>query len=483
MLSAERSVPSTFTPDGHPSLVDDDHPLTTTPHHNSSDGGNAMDKFKLRSIHANKDKIMKDVPSVSNGLTPITATNINTHTNTSTNTQTHNTSPPNITTSHSNTHTPLNVNDKKKQIHPNNAPALEASTTATNSSPTLNHADSAVKDPSSSSTQNVTKKSGSGATRIVSPTRLVGSTLDIMNTPTNDMTRPDKLAANELTSVPLLEQVQTGIHENANPIELSQEKSLKRTVPETNIHPMEDSALVDTRSNNRDDLPLDLRNKKMKPTDCLLFAATLLEDDKKSKSITDTLANTPKSDGDKPRWKFSVSNAMDACPPGKLPLFPLPQKTQIQQPLVPPLVSIDSTNNSEVDSSVVASMSNPRDVDVLCGRGGLINKHAGNIIYRKIVDHNKPFYQSVHKKHRILVSQSIVQSIVNFGGRFLILNKTKAWTKIGYKRAVQKTSQALRERNTADEHEVTEGDEPNNTTSVHQSADSDEAGEPEDDRQ
>lgn len=47
-----------------------------------------------------------------------------------------------------------------------------------------------------------------------------------------------------------------------------------------------------------------------------------------------------------------------------------------------------------------------------------------------------------------MVSQSIVQAILNFGGRFLIMGDPngRTWMEVEYKRAVQKTSQALRER-------------------------------------
>merc|ERR1712107_968843 len=85
--------------------------------------------------------------------------------------------------------------------------------------------------------------------------------------------------------------------------------------------------------------------------------------------------------------------------------------------------------------------------------GGKVNKHPGNIVYRKVVDYNKAYYQSVHKKHRILVSQSIVQAILNSGGRFMGLQTSTGkqngdqdyWAPINFKRAVPKTSQALRE--------------------------------------
>jgi hypothetical protein len=101
-----------------------------------------------------------------------------------------------------------------------------------------------------------------------------------------------------------------------------------------------------------------------------------------------------------------------------------------------------------------------------------------------VVEHNKPFYQKVQKRHRILVSQSIVQTILSRGGRFLsedtqqVLNPdgtistVACWKTVPTARAVQKTSQALRERPTAassskvnkeeldDEHSVTSSSEP-----------------------
>jgi hypothetical protein len=108
---------------------------------------------------------------------------------------------------------------------------------------------------------------------------------------------------------------------------------------------------------------------------------------------------------------------------------------------------------------------------VLCGRGGGINKHYGNIMYRRVVEYNKKVYKQVPKRHRMLVSRSIVQAILNAGGRFLQEHSqssnttavaasigtandstnhdsatTSEWTEIQFRRAVQKTSQALRER-------------------------------------
>jgi hypothetical protein len=104
---------------------------------------------------------------------------------------------------------------------------------------------------------------------------------------------------------------------------------------------------------------------------------------------------------------------------------------------------------------------------VLCGRGGGINKHYGNIVYRRVVEYNKKVYKQVPKRHRMLVSSSIVQAILNAGGRFLqeqSSNGTTAWTEIPIRRAVQKTSQALRER--SDDGTAAAAEEEGDTTSA-----------------
>ena len=113
----------------------------------------------------------------------------------------------------------------------------------------------------------------------------------------------------------------------------------------------------------------------------------------------------------------------------------------------------ESPIHTAVDLNDPADVLEPGDRDVLCGRGGFINKHTGNILYRKVVDYNKTIYKQVPKRHRILVSQSIVQTIEKHGGRFLQSvggqgQKNQVWKCIQFRRAVQKTSQALREPST-----------------------------------
>uniref|UniRef100_A0A7S2YNI3 DUF6824 domain-containing protein n=1 Tax=Entomoneis paludosa TaxID=265537 RepID=A0A7S2YNI3_9STRA len=86
------------------------------------------------------------------------------------------------------------------------------------------------------------------------------------------------------------------------------------------------------------------------------------------------------------------------------------------------------------------------DVDVLCGRGGAALRHPGNQTYRRLVNLNKGLYITCLKTEKLKISRSIVAAIREQKGRFLEKdNKSNSWYDIGDKKAVEKTSQALRE--------------------------------------
>ena len=87
-------------------------------------------------------------------------------------------------------------------------------------------------------------------------------------------------------------------------------------------------------------------------------------------------------------------------------------------------------------------------------------KHPGNAAYRKIVGVNKEIYATCLKTEKLRISKSIVAAIREINGRFLEREDGKTsttldekdangnpvtWKDIGEKRAVEKTSQALRE--------------------------------------
>ena len=66
---------------------------------------------------------------------------------------------------------------------------------------------------------------------------------------------------------------------------------------------------------------------------------------------------------------------------------------------------------------------------------------------RRLVKSNRPLYRACPKHTKLLVSKAIVQAVEQQGGRFLDRNQNDgSWFEVSYKRAVDKTSQGLRER-------------------------------------
>lgn len=93
----------------------------------------------------------------------------------------------------------------------------------------------------------------------------------------------------------------------------------------------------------------------------------------------------------------------------------------------------------------------PEANDVLCGRGGNINNHPGNKVFRSYVNEQKSEYNlTPDKNYKANISQSIVDMIHNLvpPGRFLMKDSSKGpdwWVEVEGTKALAKTSQALRE--------------------------------------
>jgi hypothetical protein len=109
----------------------------------------------------------------------------------------------------------------------------------------------------------------------------------------------------------------------------------------------------------------------------------------------------------------------------------------------------------------------PHINDVLSGRGGSSNRHAGNIHFRELVAANKKLYVGLTKKQKMMVARNIVDAVRNADppGRFLAKDPdTGLFYDVGIPRSLEKTSQALREKNSNDSPE--EGDGEGIETSV-----------------
>jgi hypothetical protein len=130
----------------------------------------------------------------------------------------------------------------------------------------------------------------------------------------------------------------------------------------------------------------------------------------------------------------------------------LPRSDRLDSKRVPQIMT-STTGNVAVDPATaeglgipLTDITDPDDSDVLCGRGGAALRHPGNQTYRRLVNLNKGLYITCLKTEKLKISRSIVAAIREQKGRFLEKDsKTGNWYDIGDKKAVEKTSQALRE--------------------------------------
>jgi len=92
-------------------------------------------------------------------------------------------------------------------------------------------------------------------------------------------------------------------------------------------------------------------------------------------------------------------------------------------------------------------VTDPTHLDVLLGRGGLTNKHPGNIKYRETAEDWKGYYQSQKSKDdKKDVSILLMKCVHDYGGRFLTKDpSTECWVVAQDNQARKKCSQALRE--------------------------------------
>mmetsp|Transcript_10681 Transcript_10681/g.15720 ORF Transcript_10681/g.15720 Transcript_10681/m.15720 type:complete len:124 (+) Transcript_10681:127-498(+) len=98
------------------------------------------------------------------------------------------------------------------------------------------------------------------------------------------------------------------------------------------------------------------------------------------------------------------------------------------------------------DNEEVKYIEDPSEMDVLLGRGGAALRHPGNQNFRQLVLSNKALYITSFKAEKLKISRSIVKSIREQKGRFLERNGgNDVWFEVSDKRAIEKTSQALRE--------------------------------------
>jgi hypothetical protein len=90
----------------------------------------------------------------------------------------------------------------------------------------------------------------------------------------------------------------------------------------------------------------------------------------------------------------------------------------------------------------------PAEIDIQCGRGGGSNNHLGNIIFLRVVHHNKSVYRTIQRsEHKRCLAESIIQALQATGARFVQYDRDDGtWKEIPHQQAVTKVLQALREQ-------------------------------------
>lgn len=111
----------------------------------------------------------------------------------------------------------------------------------------------------------------------------------------------------------------------------------------------------------------------------------------------------------------------------------------------------------------IGPIADPNENDVLCGRGGRINSHSGNVQFRDVILSRKKVYlaPTTKKLEKAHIAASVVNDIRSMHppGRFLKEDsKSGMWFDIGDAKAIKKTGQALREDAPEIRPEIEEGD-------------------------
>jgi hypothetical protein len=84
--------------------------------------------------------------------------------------------------------------------------------------------------------------------------------------------------------------------------------------------------------------------------------------------------------------------------------------------------------------------------DVLMGRGKRVSEWPGNIYFRQVVNKHREPYSDAERSKKVYVAQAVIAAIHDIGGRFLKEESDGSWTEIEHPRSIEKTCQALREK-------------------------------------
>jgi hypothetical protein len=151
-----------------------------------------------------------------------------------------------------------------------------------------------------------------------------------------------------------------------------------------------------------------------------------------------------------PRGAQLCSMAPPPLANGSLVCAPRPYPASIPKLSSKPVKERRTRRKKEPE--VTQYVGQPRDVDVVLGRGGKSNHHPGNKRYRDEVQNLQKWYKASDKSEKTELSQHLVNFVHSYGGHFVKQEKgTGRWYVVSNLVARRKASQALREHLSSEE--------------------------------
>jgi len=125
----------------------------------------------------------------------------------------------------------------------------------------------------------------------------------------------------------------------------------------------------------------------------------------------------------------------------------LAMNMKLEEVLADPEAWLQSMAGKSIPRPPEGTFQGAKVADVLCGRGGESNHHPGNQAYRRLVKAFQPLYIASKRRFKPKISECIVYTIRQYGGRFLRRSdpRRSVFDDVGNTKAREKTSQALRE--------------------------------------
>lgn len=119
------------------------------------------------------------------------------------------------------------------------------------------------------------------------------------------------------------------------------------------------------------------------------------------------------------------------------------------------------STSEELDATRTGFHTKCTERDVLMGRGKRVSEWPGNVFFRQVVNKHRDEYTSAIRNKKVEIARLVIKEVVINGGRFLReVNPsnedaaTSVWVEVDEARTVEKTCQALREKekpNTTDQ--------------------------------